>query len=723
MTTRRRKSSRSPFHSLPYHQRTNRSNTLSSAASNSVQHQHQSIQQQIKVKEQEVSTWANDKSESDLSPAYRRQLQQERVKKTTITSPSQSEEVQTSLIYQASTQIQQITGSTPKHLTFSPPAPSKPSTMKEQANELKGEEASVESLQSIDTVTEQDVQQQIITKKTPENDPLDDDPSVESLQSIASNTEVEIQDRDSKVAQDEFDTVEKKHEDQTELQAIKIDKNDTTQQQYSDDGDVDGWGIIDDYENEDNASDSTPIRGTQQDEVNTIASGETSIVNRKNMDKIVPPKYVRYQLMIPPEDADDEQEVNENSYKENVERIKGILTTLSTQIRVFDEKAEIISWKNTKGGSFLDKNEFPQEISNIAKFFKGFKKRMRSNRRTYIKFGLHTTGDFAELEKELQEWAGLYSYSLTRCLIQSNDAGFVGSICYTSQFTDLAMWKKEMMTKTKYEWGFKMVPITSADKHLPWNKRLKAVGAFVPIEYVAEAKYALSELLLPDDDLPAHQTNQMYLERYVFLPPEESLGEDPEPLIAYKSFVHRHRAHHENLKAKLCPYIKVHLDQQLGSRIDPTLTLRRMILAILVKDTKNPLFGTPLFHSVDFVPDTDKLWLPPQEKPEEGGPSVVFTFYKPVEKEARQMVEGLGRYIACMYGSEVARRCFDRSHWKATKGWKYINSTGTFDRPDSKNLLTTMAFDNNLSTIRRLQQINMFPDTNQDTPQVTAAAT
>ena len=252
-----------------------------------------------------------------------------------------------------------------------------------------------------------------------------------------------------------------------------------------------------------------------------------------------------------------------------------------------------------------------------------------------------------------------------------------------------------------------MVPITSRDKNLHWNKRLKAVGAFVPIEHVEEAKYEISELLLPEDESMPVSTHDLYLYRFVFVPPEEMLGEDPEPLIAYQSFVNCHRAHTENLKAKLGLHIKVNLDEKLGNALDANLTLRRMILAITVKDKSNPLFGTPLFHSVDFVPDTDKLWLSPQEKPTESGAAVVFTFYKPVEKEARQMVVGLGRYIARMYGSETAKLAFTRAHWRATKGWRYRVSTGTFDRPDSKNLLTTMAYNNNLSAVRRLQNMIM----------------
>ena len=318
------------------------------------------------------------------------------------------------------------------------------------------------------------------------------------------------------------------------------------------------------------------------------------------------PKYVRYQLMILPE-GENEDNITASAYQDNMERIKEVLNTLVTQLQLLDENAEIISWKAKKDFTFLPKEQFPADIAGIAKFFKGFKKKMRPDRRTYLKVGIHTSGNFATLEDDLREWASLYSYTITRCIIQSNDAGFVGTLCYTSQFTDISMWKRELMSRTLYEWGFKMVPVSSADKNLPWNKRLKAIGAFVPIENTDEAKYALSDLLLPEDDAFPISTVDLYLYRFVFIPPEDTLGEDPEPLLAFQSFVHRHRAHTENLKAKLCPHIKVNLDERLSNKLDSMLTLRRMILAITVKEKANPLFGNPLFHSVDFVPDTNKL--------------------------------------------------------------------------------------------------------------------
>ena len=404
--------------------------------------------------------------------------------------------------------------------------------------------------------------------------------------------------------------------------------------------------------------------------------------------------------MIPPasEEEDNETKIG---YNDNLTRIKEVITTFVTQLRLFDDKAEVISWKTEKDFSFLPQGELPDNVATIAKFFKGFRKRMRVDRRTYLKVGIHTPNSFKQIEEDLEGWADLYSYTIKQCLIQSNDAGYVGWISYTSQYTNTKQWRDYLTRKTGYEWGFKMVPVTTTDKHVKWNQRLKAIGIYVPVHNVEEAKFEISHMLLQDEDTMV-ATNS-YQDRFVYVPPEESIGDNPDTMLAYQAFVNQHQAHTEALCAKLTVHINTNIQTPLNSAIDPRYSLERMILSIMVKDSKNPLFDTPLFHSVDFVPDVSKLWI--KEKPEECGTAYVLTFYRPVKKEATEMVVGLGRYIACMYGKDVALEAFSSKHWKATKGWRYSVKTGTFQRPDTKNLISTLAYNQNLSAIRRLQTI------------------
>ena len=589
----------------------------------------------------ETSTWANDESESELSPAYRRQKELEQQNKED--NEKTSSPVPQSFLQKAGDTINALT-----------------------SNMVRGSQAKQpEDASKKDTGKSAQESQQ----------PNEGEPSLSSLQSI--------DDSAYKTGDEE--------EQEIEAQAINYE----------------GWGVYDEEDEDESEDDKTEAAGTytQQDENNTVHSDATTTLKKKEMDEIVIPQYIRFQMMIPPEsEVEDDEEPN---YQENYERIKKILETLTTQIRIFDDTAEIISWRTKTNFSFLQKDQFPSEVAEIAKFFKGFRKRMKADRRAYIKFGIHTKKDIKKLEEDMKGWVELYSYTINRCLIQSDDAGFVGWIAYTSQFTNTNLWKEYLMSTTSYEWGFKLVPVTSTDKHLKWNLRLKAVGIFVPVDNVDEAKYEISEMMLQDEGKLA--TSNLYQDRFLFIPPEESIGEDPETVLAYQSFVLRHKSHTQALKAKLSTHIKVRIDSCLGSRIDPTLSLQRMVLGIMVKDKKNPLFDTPLFHSVDFVSDTNKLYM--NNKPPEGGPAVVFTYYKPVEKEATEMVTGLGRYIARTYGKAPALAAFLPKHWKATKGWRYLPKQGTFERPDTKNLITTLAYNINHTAICRLQQIEIMAQT------------
>ena len=602
-----------------------------------------------------TSTWANDEEEEEKSPSYQKQLQVERnlqkqSAQQSIAPQSSDTQNSPSLLQQAQSKISSILQPFP--LTSISALDKHRASLQPQA-QTEAEELSLSSLKSISDATVIKVPKTPIKTNSKQMNPI--------------------------------------------TPAKEEEKND-----YYHDENVAGWGPNDDWSSEDDSDENNSKDPTlTQDDVNTIGSGKTSVIRKKDMGKVVIPPYVRFQMMIPPEIEDEEGDGADTNYRDNYDRIKEILTTLVTQLRILDEKVEVISWRSKQDFSFLPKGSFPDDVATIAKFFKGFKKRMRADRRVYIKFGVHTPNDFNRVEEDLQSWAELYSYTIKRCLIQSNDAGYVGWICYTSQFTDTQQWRDYLMGQTSYEWGFKLVPITNADKHIHWNKRLKAMGIYVPIDNVDEAKYEISELLLHNEEMAPN--SNVYQDRFVFVPPEETLGEEPETLIAYQSFVLRHQAHTEALCAKASTHIKVPLSRTLRSRIYPTLCLQEMILSIMVKEKSNPLFGTPLFHSVDFVSDISKLWM--QNKPEEGGPAVIFTYYKPVQKEASQMVTGLGRYIARTYGRDAAISAFHSNHWKATRGWKYSHSTGTFSRPDTKNLITTMAFDNNLSTIRRLQSI------------------
>ena len=611
------------------------------------------------------STWIGDESDTEISPAYLSKLKSERLER----------------------QAQQGNQPTSLHDIKKPavtPAPANTTSDKEPPSLLQNATQKVKTFMGGALLSPSQ-------KRTPPTTNLRQNQPSESLTS----TKQQLVSSAPSLQQSEVPTTPTSitaAQDTNELEEDQLeDPQEGKQEPYYDDATVDGWTLNDDeLESEDDA--------------NTIESDKTSVVKKKDAKKVVPPKYIRYQLMIPPDATTTITDVAQADYGSNAQRIRDILISLTTQLQILDDGCKIISWKAGEKFSFLNTNEFPEDVAAIAKFFKGYRKGMKEDRRAYIRFGLHTPNNAEDLEKEMQAWAELLDYSVNRCLIQSDDAGYVGWICYSSPYTDIEMWRKNLMKITNYEWGFKLVPVTKEDKDQHWNKRLKAVGAFVPISHLAEAKYELSEMLLQANE-ESEQDVPTYTDRYIFVPPEETLGPDPDVQIAYKSFVARHRTHTNMIVAESSVYISINIDKKVKIRDGTRLTLRRMILAILVKDRDSPLYNSPLFHSVDFCSDTSKMWMGKGYGKE--GAAYLFTFYKPVAAFAKEMVAGLGRYIAKIYGSELAKMSFDNRYWGATKGMKYHSSTHTFSTKQNKDMKKNFAFDSNLSTIRLLQNMEL----------------
>ena len=96
----------------------------------------------------------------------------------------------------------------------------------------------------------------------------------------------------------------------------------------------------------------------------------------------------------------------------------------------------MISWKTEPNFTYMAKDKFPEEVAQVAKYFPGFKKSLKTNRRAYIRFAVHTPNDFKVIEKTIDAWARLYSYSFKRCLIQSENEAYIGWLAYSNIYTD-----------------------------------------------------------------------------------------------------------------------------------------------------------------------------------------------------------------------------------------------------------------------------------------------
>ena len=74
-----------------------------------------------------------------------------------------------------------------------------------------------------------------------------------------------------------------------------------------------------------------------------------------------------------------------------------------------------------------------------------------------------------------------------------------------------------------------------------------------------------------------------------------------------------------------------------------------MILNIK-SQSKDDTNGLPLFQGIDFCADTKEIYI--DRIKGQGGSAHVFSFYKIFEAKARQMVTGLGVFLADKYGTD-----------------------------------------------------------------------
>ena len=442
-----------------------------------------------------------------------------------------------------------------------------------------------------------------------------------------------------------------------------------------------------------------------EDDDNTIDSNQTSTYRRRDMDKLILPPFTRYQIMISLDKNDPfnmSEEINEEELKPPAQRVRDALISLATQINIYDQEAKIISWKTDPNYTYLDKDNFPEEVAGIATYFQGYKSNIKADRRVYLKVGLHTPNSQELLFSHINTWMSLYGYTFKKCIIQAESAAYIGWLAYSTTFTDTEILRQELIRLSQFEWGFKQVAITNSDKDTKWLQRQKAIGIYVPSKMAEIAKTIIGSLLEAKASSPFDSPD--YTDKYIFVRPEKEMLTNKVKQLFYSGMVKRHKTHCNSIHAKLSTDIRVDLDQTFKLKSTGLeISLRDIILDLKVSDKENPLAGTSLFHAVDYVSDSSNLWI--DGLPGPGGSSHIFSFYKQTESEAITMINGLGRYIYYRYGKKLATMMFTHDHFRATKGWRYNVITGLFNTPEMRQIKANFQHDNNLRAINILEKL------------------
>ena len=278
------------------------------------------------------------------------------------------------------------------------------------------------------------------------------------------------------------------------------------------------------------------------------------------------------------------------------------------------------------------------------------------------------------IEPKLSKWASVHSYTLYKCIIQAESATTIGWLLYSNNYTDITMLRSKLQAATSFEWGFRYQTITKTDVKTDWRKRLKAISLVVPSIHAEIATYVASEMFYQK---PTVNRLRDYEDCFAFVEPEYMMT-DPVNSVIYDEMINRQQYHTQACKAQVVCTLTQPTYRVLTTRDNQQITFEQMILNIPIPDEE--LKHLSLFRSVDFVPDTSKIWL--NGSPGPGGPGHIFTYYDWVAAEAVQFIRGLGVYLAYKYGFDTEKKCFTINHWRATTQWKYIPEQMCFDTPE-----------------------------------------
>jgi hypothetical protein len=304
-----------------------------------------------------------------------------------------------------------------------------------------------------------------------------------------------------------------------------------------------------------------------------------------------------------------------------------------------DKHAKVISWKDAKTYNVLEggADELPSTAAGLGQFFEGMRLK-REHGRQYLRFRLHASKNPNRLEAQLTEWARLSNYSFYRCVIQAEHSVSIGWLLYSSQYTNTHQLATYLQRMTGFEWGFRLRSITKSDEHedrkpVQWKDRLKALLVHIPTHKAEVATTKISNLLQakpPDED----EITQFY-QRFLFIQQEQTMV-DVNSRLQYKHILNRQKAHLSSIKSKFILSIDINMDTRLETK-GGNLSLREMMLGgIKTRQDGETWEPFPLFHSIDFCPDSSKIWTGSSMGP--GGPGHVITYYNIVEAEALQMI-------------------------------------------------------------------------------------
>ena len=441
----------------------------------------------------------------------------------------------------------------------------------------------------------------------------------------------------------------------------------------------------------------------KEDDVNTVSSDKTSQIKKKEGNKVILPSFTRYQFMVQLDQDTNETPILDNDAEEKspVDRMREFLIKMTNQIKSYDKDAKIISWKTSDNFTYMNMDDFPSDVAEMALYFNGLRRNIKTDKRVYLRVGIHTPNSQSRMYSLMDSWMRLYGYSFSKCIIQAESSTCIGWLVYSSQYTNSEPIRRRLMEISQFEWGFKLVAIQESDSKDPWLTRARAVGVYVPTNVKDIAIAIVGEQFEPaTEDLDIQMPD--ITDKYLFMEPERTYKGSESRKLYYKQMVERQILHCESSVAEIAYGIKVDLDQEFEFG-QHKLSLRDIVLDLRVETTDNRLYGTRLFCSIDFFEDSSNLWINGEKCA--GGSCCVFTYYEACTSEATTMIKGMGRMIAKEYDLQFAGKMFTLNHFRASKGYKWHTGARRFSTPQVRRMKLNKDHDYNLSALSVLRAL------------------
>jgi hypothetical protein len=93
-----------------------------------------------------------------------------------------------------------------------------------------------------------------------------------------------------------------------------------------------------------------------------------------------------------------DEENNDDPKSRPTERVRDYLIKFYKEMKQCDDRSEIISFVMKPNFTYLPADKFPQDVVEMARYFKGFRKNIKSGKRVYISLAIHTPDKALELE-------------------------------------------------------------------------------------------------------------------------------------------------------------------------------------------------------------------------------------------------------------------------------------------------------------------------------------